>query len=126
MILGTFIMAAPAFLLAFGPSPLALFSYILIMTVGEAMWQPRFLQYAAEIAPADKVGQYMGVAQLPWFLTKVLVPLLYSGWMMSTYCPAEGVQSTGTMWFWFGCIAISSPIMLILARNWLGASLEKK
>ena len=30
----------------------------------------------------------MGVAQLPWFLTKVLVPLLYSGCMMDRYCPA--------------------------------------
>jgi MFS family permease len=126
MILGTFIMAAPAFLLALGPHPWTLFPYILIMTVGEAMWQPRFLQYAAEIAPPGRTGEYMGVAQLPWFLTKVMVPLLYSGWMMGRYCPAEGPKNTEFMWLVFGCIAISSTVMLFLARNWGGKDFKTK
>ncbi len=85
MIAGTFVMAAPAFLLCIGPQPWALFTFIVLMTIGEAMWQPRFLQYAAEIAPEGRTGEYMGVAQFPWFLTKVLVPWLYSGWMMDKY-----------------------------------------
>jgi MFS family permease len=66
MIAGTFVMAAPAFLLTIGPHPWTLTAYIVIMTVGEAMWQPRFLQYAAEIAPEGQTGMYMGVAQMPW------------------------------------------------------------
>ena len=98
MIYGTFIMAAPAFLLVLGPHWWTLLAYIGIMTIGEAMWQPRFLQYAAEIAPEGRTGEYMGVAQLPWFLTKVLVPLLYSGWMMDKFCPAEGDKNTEVMW----------------------------
>jgi dipeptide/tripeptide permease len=126
MILGTFVMAAPAFLLAFGPHPLGLLAYIVLMTVGEAMWQPRFLQYAAEIAPEGRTGEYMGVAQLPWFLTKVLVPLLYSGYMMDHFCPAEGAKDTRTMWLIFGAIAIVTPILLVIAKNWVGSSLEKK
>ena len=73
MILGTFIMAAPTFLLAVGAEPWTLVAYLLIMTLGESMWQPRFLQYAAEIAPEGRTGAYMGVAQFPWFLTKVIV-----------------------------------------------------
>ncbi|MBM3321438.1 MAG: MFS transporter [Candidatus Eisenbacteria bacterium] len=126
MILGTFIMAAPAFLLAIGPHAWTLFPYILLMTVGEAMWQPRFLQYAAEIAPPGRTGEYMGVAQLPWFLTKVLVPILYSGWMMGRYCPADGPKNTEFMWFVFGCIAISSSVLLFLARNWIGKDFKTK
>ncbi len=120
MIYGTFIMAAPAFLLAIGPYAWTLVGYLLIMTIGEAMWQPRFLQYAAEIAPEGRTGQYMGVAQLPWFMTKMLVPALYSGWMMDRYCPAEGIRNTELMWFYFGCIAITSTIMLIVAKGWVG------
>jgi hypothetical protein len=126
MIYGTFIMAAPAFLLVIGPYPWTLITYILIMTVGEAMWQPRFLQYAAEIAPEGRTGQYMGVAQLPWFLTKVLVPWLYSGWMMDKYCPAEGIQNTEFMWLVFACIAMASTILLILAKGWLGKDFKTK
>jgi len=120
MIWGTFIMAAPSFLLVIGPYPWALFSYIFIMTIGEAMWQPRFLQYAAEIAPEGRTGEYMGVAQLPWFLTKMLVPWLYSGWMMDRFCPAVGPKDTETMWLYFALIAISSTVMLIVAKKWVG------
>ena len=120
MIIGTFVMAAPAFLLALGPHISTLAGYILIMTIGEAMWQPRFLQYAAEIAPEGRTGEYMGVAQFPWFLTKVLVPMIYSGWMIERYCPAEGAKHTEIMWFIFGCIAIVSPILLLMAKGWVG------
>ncbi|HNQ24351.1 MAG TPA: MFS transporter [Phycisphaerae bacterium] len=126
MVYGTFVMAAPAFLLAVGPRPWALLAYILIMTFGEAMWQPRFLQYAAEIAPEGRTGQYMGVAQLPWFLTKMLVPWIYSGWMMERYCPAEGERNTQVMWLIFGCIAISSCILLTIAKPWVGKDFKTK
>ena len=126
MIIGTAVMAAPAFLLTMGTNVVLLGAFILLMTIGEAMWQPRFLQYAAEIAPKGRTGAYMGIAQFPWFLTKVLVPLLYSGYMMEHYCPAEGVGNPQFMWLVFGCIAISSPILLILARSWIGKSMEAK
>lgn len=119
MILGTAVMAAPAFLLGFGTSPALLFSYIIMMTIGEAMWSARFLQYAAEIAPKGQTGAYMGVAQFPWFLTKVLAPL-YTGYLMTQYCPKEGTTSPETMWIYFGLIAIISPILLLVFRFWAG------
>lgn len=125
MIVGTLVMAAPTFLLAIGPNFWTLAAYIVIMSIGEAMWQPRFLQYAAEIAPEGRTGAYMGVAQFPWFLTKMIVPL-YSGWFLSRYCPKEGVLQTETMWLIYGVIAVSSTIMLILARNWLGKDFKTK
>ena len=126
MIWGTFIMAAPSFLLVLGPHWWTLFTYILIMTIGEAMWQPRFLQYAAEIAPEGRTGEYMGVAQLPWFLTKLLVPWLYSGWMIERYCPAKGEQNTEFMWLVFAAIAMTSTVLLMLAKGWVGKDFKTK
>ena len=126
MIAGTFVMGASAFILAIGAYPATLAAYILVMTIGEAMWSARFLQYATEIAPPDRAGQYQGVAQLPWFLTKFLVPLLYSGKMMEAYCPAEGLMRTETMWFIFGLIALSTPVLLILAKGWIGKDFKSK
>jgi MFS family permease len=119
MIIGTFIMAAPAFLLAFGTNLWTLLGYLLVMTIGEAMWQPRFLQYAAEIAPEGRTGAYMGVAQFPWFLTKMLVPL-YSGFMLQKYVPAEGGKQPEMMWLIFACIAMTSTLLLIIFRGWVG------
>jgi hypothetical protein len=121
MILGTSVMALPTFLLSFGPNVILFLTYILLMTIGEAMWQPRFLQWIAEIAPEGKTGLYMGVGQFPWFLTKVVTGF-YSGWFLVHYCPIDTIPSemdTGFMWFIYGSIAIISPIGLILARKWV-------
>jgi len=125
MIAGTAVMAVPTFLLALGPSFWTLLGFLVLMTVGEAMWQPRFLQYAAEIAPEGRTGAYMGVAQFPWFLTKV-VTSLYSGWFLSRYCPAEGPIHTQPMWLIYGSIAICSAVLLILARGWLGKDFKTR
>jgi dipeptide/tripeptide permease len=125
MIVGTAVMAAPTFILALGPSVVGLFAFVVLMTIGEAIWQPRFLQYAAEIAPKGRTGAYMGVAQFPWFLTKVFVPL-YSGWFLQRYCPETGVRNTGAMWLVFGAFAMLSTVMLILARGWLGKDFKTK
>lgn len=121
MIIGTFVMAAPTFILALGPNINTLIAYILIMTIGEAMWQPRFLQWVAEIAPKNMTGIYMGIGQFPWFLTKVITSL-YSGWFLMKYCPADKPPSemnTEMMWFIYGLIAIVSPVGLLLARKWM-------
>ncbi|MEJ2385502.1 MAG: MFS transporter [Xanthomonadales bacterium] len=118
MIVGTAIMAAPTFLLAFGPSVPLLLAFIFIMTIGEAIWQPRFLQYVAETAPPDRMGAYLGVARLPWFLTKMITGL-YAGWFLMHYIPEGGPMQSGAMWFWHGLIAVTTPILLLLATRWM-------
>ncbi|MBK7106454.1 MAG: MFS transporter [Ignavibacteriae bacterium] len=128
MIIGTFVMAFPTFILALGPSFNTLIAYLVIMTIGEAMWQPRFLQWVAEIAPKNMTGIYMGIGQFPWFLTKVITSL-YSGWFIMNYCPDNTPISelnTETMWFIYGCIAIVSPVGLLLAKNWMQKGFKVK
>jgi proton-dependent oligopeptide transporter, POT family len=128
MILGTFVMAFPTFILALGPNIYTLFGYLILMTVGEAMWQPRFLQWVAEIAPKGMTGIYMGIGQFPWFLTKI-VTSLYSGWFLMNYCP-EGIapkdMNTETMWLIYGMIAMVSPVCLILAKKWMMKGFKTK
>ncbi len=120
-ILGTLVMASPTFILTLGPNIFTLFAFIIIMTIGEAMWQPRFLQWVAEIAPKGMTGIYMGIGQFPWFLTKVITAM-YAGWFLMKYCP-EGVppsqMNTETMWFIYGLIAMVSPLGLWLGKNWM-------
>ncbi len=128
MILGTFVMAVPTFLLSFGPSVSLLLTYILLMTIGEAMWQPRFLQWIAEIAPEGKTGAYMGIGQLPWFLTKVITSL-YSGYFVANYIPQPetGMElRTGEMWFYYALIAIISPVALLISKKWMMKGMREK
>jgi len=128
MILGTTVMALPVFLLAIGPNPYLFLLYILLMTIGEAMWQPRFLQWIAEVAPKGMTGLYMGVGQFPWFLTKVITGF-YSGWFLMHYCPINtppSAMNTQFMWLVYGFIAIISPIGLILVKNWMMKNFKTK
>jgi len=121
MIIGTFVMAAPTFLLAVGPVAIFFVIYIIIMSIGEAMWQPRFLQYIAEIAPEGKTGAYMGIGQFPWFLTK-LITSLYSGWFIANYVPKPDsgiVPRSGQMWLIYAFIAIISPFALLAMKKWM-------
>ncbi|HVN33059.1 MAG TPA: MFS transporter, partial [Thermoanaerobaculaceae bacterium] len=115
---GTLVMAVPTFLLVLGPSPWALFAYVTLMTVGESMWQPRFYHFITELAPPGRTGAYVGIGQFPWFLTKVITGF-YAGWFLKHYCPANGPQRTSQMWLIYACIAMVSPIALLLARRWL-------
>jgi len=128
MILGTFVMAIPTFLLALGPNMYLLLTYILLMTIGEAMWQPRFLQWIAEIAPRGRTGAYMGIGQLPWFMTK-MITASYSGYFITNYVPKPETglpMHSGQMWFFYGLISIVTPISLLLAKKWMGKGLDKK
>ena len=121
MILGTTVMGMAPFILVLGPNIWTLFIFLFVMTIGEAMWQPRFLQWVADIAPKGMTGIYMGLGQFPWFLTKVVTGL-YAGWFLMNYCPdhtpVEALK-TQEMWLLYGAIAMISPIALIFAKSWM-------
>jgi MFS family permease len=128
MIAGTLVMATAPFFLIAGPSIYTLFAFLIVMTLGEAMWSPRFLQWIAEVAPKEMTGIYMGIAQFPWFLTKVITAQ-YAGWFLMRYCPADTPATrmdTGTMWFYYSLIAVLTPIGLIVTRRWMMKSFKEK
>jgi len=126
MIAGTLVSASSVFLLAGGPDLTLLLVSQVVYSVGEAIWSSRFYEWVAESAPADRVGAYMGVATIPWFLAKTTTGL-YSGAMLARFCPEHGEQRTGTMWLVYGVIALASPVLLVLGRRWLkaGAKLSR-
>ncbi len=117
MIMGTAVTALTGFLLVPGPVLWALLTYITLFSFGEAMWSSRFLEYVAHIAPAGKVGAYMGLAGIPWFLAKFTTGL-YSGSMIARFIPEEGPKDSSTMWLIYTLIACITPIVLIICRKW--------
>jgi hypothetical protein len=126
MIVGSFVSAAPTFLLGFGPNLTLLITYFVVFSIGEALWSARFLEYASELAPAGRVAQYMGLAQVPWLLAKGTTGL-YSGYLLATFCPKHSPPAqmhTGTLWLIYACIAMTSPIGLWLGRNWVHRGLR--
>lgn len=128
MVIGSLVSAAPTFLLCAGSSLPLLITYFVVFSIGEALWSARFLEYASELAPPGRVAQYMGLANIPWLLAKFTTGL-YSGYVLSRFCP-ENVPpadlNTGGMWLLYGCIAMTSPIGLFLARRWVMAGLHTR
>jgi MFS family permease len=118
MILGTLVSALATGLLLPAPSLPLLLAYVVVFSLGEAVWSSRFLEYVAELAPPNRVGVYMGLAGIPWFLAKSVTGL-YSGWMLDRFVPADGPQDPGTLWLVYGLVALVSPVGLLLARGWL-------
>ena len=61
-------------------------------------------------------------------MTKFITSL-YSGWFLMHYCPADQpVEELNTqmLWFIYGCIAMISPIALVLAKKWMGKSISER
>ena len=124
MIIGSLVSALPTFFFLLGPNFWLLMAYLVLFSIGEALWQPRFLQYAAELAPEGQTGAYIAFANMPWFMIKFIAGW-YTGRMMDIYCPAEGALNTETMWLIYGLIAMISPVALVLARKWVGKGLQE-
>jgi dipeptide/tripeptide permease len=118
MIAGTAVSAVSTLLLVSEPNINLLLTYVVLFSLGEAMWSSRFLEYIANIAPAGRVGIYMGIANIPWFLAKMTTGL-YAGHMLDRFVPAEGLQNPQGMWWIYFGIALISPLGLIAARKWL-------
>lgn len=118
MILGTLVSALSTLLLVREPNVSYLLTYVVLWSLGEAMWSSRFLEYVANLAPAGRVGIYMGVANIPWFLAKFTTGW-YAGWMLDKFVPATGPQDPQSLWWIYFGIAMISPIGLILGRRWL-------
>ena len=84
MIVGSAVSALPTFLLAFGPHTPLLIVYLFLFSIGEALWSPRFLQYAAELA-RGQARPIHGLANVPWIMAKSTTGL-YSGYFLGRYC----------------------------------------
>ena len=100
------------------PFMMSLVVFIMVFTVGEAIWSPRLMQFSAEIAPRGKEGAYIALAMLPYFLGKAGAGVL-SEQMTTRYFNADQVifPNHEIAWLWIGGMAAISPIGLIIFRG---------
>jgi hypothetical protein len=81
-------------------------------TLGEASAVPRIPPYIAKILlPPDKVGYYSSLLTLPRAFGSLAI-LLFSSFLLDTYCPTEGTCSP-IMWWWVGGVAFITPCALV-------------
>jgi MFS family permease len=100
------------------PFLISLVVFIMVFTVGEAIWSPRLMQFSAEIAPRGKEGAYIALSMLPYFLGKAGAGVL-SEQMTARYFNADQIlfPQHEVAWVWIGCMAALSPIGLLIFRG---------
>jgi dipeptide/tripeptide permease len=103
---------------AVNPLYISIFFFIVLLSLGEALWSPRLYEYAAAIAPKGREASYMALSLLPFFLGKFFVGGL-SGWLLEKFCPAVGPRNPEFMWFLIGCMAMVTPVGTLLFRKHL-------
>lgn len=113
----TIIFAAPMLLAVATPSYAAADLFMVIVSVGEAVYSPRSMQYVLHLAPKGGEGVYGVLAAVPLFGVK-FVTGLFSGHLLDTYCPDGGPDHCRTMWLYIAFGALSSVFLLIVLRPW--------
>ena len=100
------------------PFLISLVIFIMVFTVGEAVWSPRLMQFSAEIASRGKEGAYIALAMLPYFLGKAGAGVL-SEQMTARYFTDNQVifSNHDVSWLWIGGMATISPIGLVIFRG---------
>lgn len=116
MVSGTAVSALSVFLLCLPPAAGPLIAYLVLFSLGEAVWAARFYEWVAGAALPGRLGAAMGLANVPWFLAKTGAGM-YSGWMLATFVPAVGPPRPELLWAIYGAIALITPIGLALHGN---------
>jgi MFS family permease len=100
------------------PLYMSLVVFMIIFTIGEAIWSPRLMQFTAEIAPPGREGSYVALSYLPYFGAKFVAGPM-SGWLLATYVPegAESYPQQYMVWVWIGLMAAVSPAGLLIFRR---------
>ena len=115
IVAGATISAVSSFILfATGCHYWSILLYVTIMTIGEAIWNPRLYDYAIHKAPAGLEGLFMAISTLPLFLSMVPAGLM-AGLLLPTLCPAAGTHCD-VVWVVVGVLALVSPVALVVIK----------
>jgi MFS family permease len=113
---GAFITSLSPFFLATEPHLWSAIMFVVILSIGEALWSPRLYEYTIFITEKGREGIYMALASSPMFIA-TLVTGATSGKFLETFCPEKGIRESWKMWLMIGIITLTSPVLLYLLRS---------
>jgi len=100
------------------PYYVLIFCYIMILSLGEALWSPRLYEYTAAIAPKGQEASYMSLSYLPFFAAKFFVGM-FSGVLLAKYCPETGPRHSETLWLIIALTTMITPVGLLLLKRYI-------
>lgn len=116
--IGAFISGIGPLVLLFGSDYLHVIVFVVIVSIGESIHAPRFIEYTLMIAPPGKEGIFLAVAASPLPLG-LIISGLSAGFLLDGFCPEEGERNCWAMWLIISLIALVSPLVMLLFRTFL-------
>jgi len=117
ILFGSFLSGASVFLLCFGPHYICIASFLIVLSIGEAIYSPRVYEYTMQVSGEGREGLYTSLASIPLFGV-VLFAGGMSGYLLQHFCPIETAQrECNKMWAIIGMFSFSSPLLLFLFRH---------
>jgi len=113
---GSYISGVSALPLALSTSISAAVAFVVILSIGESIWSPRFYDLTVSMAPEGKEGTFIALGSAPLFAAKFPVGLL-SGYLLETFCPKEGPRNAQAMWLIVLVMTMVSPVLLTAFRS---------
>ena len=131
---GSYISALSPFWMVFIQREWAPVLFVVFLSLGEAIWSPRWYDYSMSVAPAGQEGAFSALSAAPVFMAKLPTGIL-SGYLLQTFCPesyscddgptqpVETFESSTcngkSLWYIIGMLTLTSPLLLLVFQRWL-------
>lgn len=115
---GCYVSAISVFFLVISTSIPSCVLFVVVLSIGEAIWSPRLYDYTMQIAKEGREGTYMALSSAPLFLAKLPVGMM-SGYLLQKYCPEDGPRNSKLMWLIIGLTTAVSPILMTVCWGYI-------
>lgn len=124
LIIGAMISGFSPFLLVFSfPNTVVVACFIIVFSIGEAIWSPKLLEYTVSVPQEGREGVFVACASAPLYLSKFMAGAT-SGYLLKYYCPrpdddADKGCSSRALWAAIAATTCVTPIVLLVFRQQL-------
>jgi hypothetical protein len=87
--------------------------FMVVFSIGEALWSARLTSYMLEVAPVEQKATYQALSAVPGLGARVLAAW-HSGFLVRTYCPSSADCSPGLLWLIVWGFAALTPFCLTI------------
>lgn len=90
--------------------------FVVYLSIGEAIYAPRLVDYTLQIAPKGKEAIYLGVANFTNAFS-IAITGVSSGLLLSSFCPETGPKNCSLVWLSIGLYSIIPSLIILLGRK---------
>ena len=117
ILIGSLISGLSPFALAISPTVPGAIAFIVLLTIGESIWSPRYYEYTISIIEKGKEGMYMGLASTKHFFGALLSGLIGGGLIEELCPPAPEEQQPRLLWAIIALVTLPSFFGLLIFRR---------